>query len=123
MKRLCFLTLITLFVLTSEYASAQSSRSRLDTVVRSRVGNKVDTISSRAANRQRTVLRITDTTGIGVKGDTTAPSYKYKAEGPTPTILNNPNPYQPNPTSVYPNKPDAKSQEQRDKRDKVPAKD
>lgn len=98
MKKIIF-TIILLSAFSAEYASAQNKKTS-----KSRIGRKVpDTSLTRY--KQRNLLRITDTTGIGI-ADTTE-KFNSKPSDPSLPPQNNPNPHSPNPSVVNPERPAA----------------
>ncbi|KAA8484980.1 hypothetical protein BDE36_2322 [Arcticibacter tournemirensis] len=96
--------LITALILVAALA-AESANSQTRTKKRHEKTRKVSDTSA-TAYKQRRLLRITDTTGIGILHDSTDTTKRFLFRPRHPRIppQNNPNPHSPNPTLVNPNR-------------------
>lgn len=100
MKHLLITIVILAAVLTTESANSQTITKKKHESVR----RTSDT--SLTAYKQRRLLKITDTTGMGVLPDSTDTTKRFNTRPNHPRIppQNNPNPHSPNPTLVNPNR-------------------
>ncbi|GEM_PF-6345810 len=100
MKNFLITAVVLVVALAAEPANSQTRTKK------KQVKERKTPDTSLTAYKQRRLLRITDTTGIGIMPDSadTTKRFIFRPRHPRLPPQNNPNPHSPNPTLVNPNR-------------------